>query len=76
MCVKNIKFLDWKSSVFIDVRKGTGGPLNMARSLIDKGPPAYMKDRPDRRSSFCRLVVKIYLVKVLTLGGKIIRLWV
>ena len=61
---------------FIAGRKYTGGPVNMARSLIDKGPPAYMKDRPDRRSSFCRLVVKIYLVKVLTLGGKIIRLWV
>ena len=68
--------LKQRRQVFIEEIKYTGGPINMARSLIDKGPPACLKDRPDRRSSFCLLVVKIYLVEVLTLGGKIIRLWV
>ena len=56
VCVKMFSFWTGESSVFIDVRTGTDGPLNMWRSLITKGLPPSIRDRPD---IFCSDVVKV-----------------
>ena len=68
-CAKGIFFLRRNSSVFIHAKRGSGGSLNMRRSFITKGPSVYLRDRPDRRSSFCLDVVKIYLVKIFLFWG-------